>query len=127
MRYFTVFLIITAAVILHSAGSTNLYSLEAKRKLLKSSIKEYQAEADSIRTIILQSELSDNEHSIEWEADPNPKRRHTSTANRNHKAANSPKSSLIASLDSLDLLIKKYAEEDRAISDTIKAYLKGTQ
>jgi hypothetical protein len=127
MKYLTLIFIVTTAVILHSAGATSLYRLEAKRKLLKSSSKEYQAEADSLRTLLLQYELAENDHFVDMELELDPTRRHSLSAKNSRKSGNSAKSPLISSLDSLELLIKKYAEEDKEISDTIKAYLKGVK
>jgi len=127
MKKLTAIIIIATAALLCSAGTTNLYRLEAKRKLLKSSAKECQIAADSLRTLLLQTEMQEADITIESDNEIDLRRHNLTGMKRRGKEINSSRSAIIITLDSLEILIKKYSDEDKAISDSIKAYLRGKQ
>lgn len=124
MKYLTFIIIITTAVIIHSAGQTSLYRLEAKRNLLKSLSKECQIKIDSLETFLISLELmsTEDENSFPNAFESDPKRLHERNISKSSKGQNS---SIISQLDSLQNLQEIYSRADKILADSIKAYLKG--
>ncbi len=108
-------------------ANRGIYSFEAKRNYIKVKIADCQLQIDSLQAIIVQRELESNNERLPLldSRTIDPKRHEGSLIAGQRHDSRLEDGGLISRIDSLSAQIRKYKCDDKAIQDSIRAYLKG--